>query len=90
MWPMRSMNVFWRFFTPENLMGISSRKYESMLGRAFQGLFAGNAPRIVIAVCIVISLYGIKKRELSPVMIAALYGVAVIFAYIGNILYTLF
>lgn len=90
MWNLRGINVFWRFFTPENLMGMSSRKYESLLGRAFQGLFTGNAPRIVIAVCVVITLYGIRKRELSPMMIAALFAVAVVFAYIGNILYALF
>ena len=90
MWYLRGVNVFWRFFTPENLMGMSSQKYESLLGRAFQGMFTGNVPRIVIAVCVVIALYGIKKRQLSPVMITVLYVTAVVFAYIGNILYTLF
>ena len=90
MWYLRGINVFGSFFTPENLMGMSSHQYESMLGKAFQGLFSGNMPRIIIAVCVVMALYGIKKRELSPAMIATLYVVAVFFAYIGNIIYTIF
>lgn len=84
------MNVFWKWFTPEQLFGITTEKYESIWDLTFQHILSGTMARIVVGACIFIAIYGISMRKLSPIMIYILYALAVFFAYGANIVYRLF
>lgn len=81
---LNKINAFWDFFSTEKLLNISKEKYESLWGNAFNNIFSGTIPRVIITICVAISIYGIIRRKMSPSTIAILYIIAAFFAYAAN------